>query len=214
MHNRTMPNWREAIPSPPDGTMRTARAMRAGSGRGAVVIAIGLVLGVLLGSSTTTLAQDNTAYGEVPAFEGLSLDGEPVRASDFEGTVALINLWGIWCPPCVEELPYLQQVHEHFEDDSRVRVVAVHCTIRPDRSRGDVEAWLRERGLDLPVIYDDDTSIKEAFGFGGIPENILVGPQGRIVQRIDDRPHDTFTDRAIQAIDRVLRGETTADTER
>lgn len=40
------------------------------------------------------------------------------------GKVTIINFWGTWCGPCVEELPYFAQIADEYGD--RVSVVAIH----------------------------------------------------------------------------------------
>ena len=40
------------------------------------------------------------------------------------GKIAVINFWGTWCTPCIQELPYFHQLAENYPDS--VMVVAVH----------------------------------------------------------------------------------------
>ena len=40
------------------------------------------------------------------------------------GKITVINFWGTWCTPCVNELPYFHQLAENYPDT--VTVVAVH----------------------------------------------------------------------------------------
>ena len=39
-------------------------------------------------------------------------------------TTYVINFWATWCKPCVEELPYLEQIHSTYKDD-KVKVILV-----------------------------------------------------------------------------------------
>lgn len=39
-------------------------------------------------------------------------------------TLYVINFWATWCKPCVEELPELEKLNNHF-NDSKVKVVLV-----------------------------------------------------------------------------------------
>lgn len=40
------------------------------------------------------------------------------------GKITIINFWGTWCTPCVNELPYFDQIATNYADD--VTVIAVH----------------------------------------------------------------------------------------
>lgn len=43
------------------------------------------------------------------------------------GKITIINFWGTWCTPCVNELPYFEQIAEEYGQD--VTVVAIHSSI-------------------------------------------------------------------------------------
>jgi len=44
-------------------------------------------------------------------FEAETIRGDTVRLADHEGSVVLLEFWGTWCPPCVGDVPYLQQAY-------------------------------------------------------------------------------------------------------
>ena len=44
--------------------------------------------------------------------EGTTLEGKPWSSADRAGTVLVVNVWGSWCPPCIEETPALQKAWE------------------------------------------------------------------------------------------------------
>ena len=50
--------------------------------------------------------------------EGLTGADERVTLQDLDGKVALVNFWGTWCPPCVEEFPHLVRLAERYAVDA------------------------------------------------------------------------------------------------
>ena len=40
-----------------------------------------------------------------------TVDGGTLPIGSFQGKPLLINFWATWCPPCVEELPLLNQFY-------------------------------------------------------------------------------------------------------
>ena len=47
----------------------------------------------------------------VVTLSGTTVDGAPwSTAADAKGKVVVVNVWGSWCGPCVDETPHLQQV--------------------------------------------------------------------------------------------------------
>ncbi|MFV0363446.1 MAG: TlpA family protein disulfide reductase [Suipraeoptans sp.] len=54
-----------------------------------------------------------------------NLNGEAITGTDFAGEeLTVLNIWGTWCPPCVQELPHLQEVSEEYKSKG-VSVVGV-----------------------------------------------------------------------------------------
>ena len=40
-------------------------------------------------------------------------DGYPITLEKFKGKVVLFNLWATWCPPCIREMPDLNELQAH-----------------------------------------------------------------------------------------------------
>lgn len=59
-------------------------------------------------------SEKNKVFGE---FKSMTLDGEEVDQEIF-GTVDLtmVNLWGTFCGYCIEEMPYLGELHRQYQD--------------------------------------------------------------------------------------------------
>ncbi len=54
-----------------------------------------------------------------------TLDGDPFTFEDITGNkLTMINVWATWCPPCVAELPELQELSEAYAEQS-VEVIGV-----------------------------------------------------------------------------------------
>src|SRR3954462_15883453 len=44
-----------------------------------------------------------------PEFSVTTVSGRKVTSTDFGGKVLVLNFWATWCPPCIEEMPSLNQ---------------------------------------------------------------------------------------------------------
>ena len=86
-----------------------------------------------------------------PAFALNTLDGRRLALPDFKGKIVVINFWGIWCGPCVREMPDVQKLHTQDVSDPDVLVL----TIDNDRNPDDVAPWMKERTFTFPVLLDD-----------------------------------------------------------
>lgn len=62
---------------------------------------------------------DNTleAGSVVKDFEMRDRDGNLVKLSDFKGKLVYMDIWATWCGPCVEEIPNMEKLYQHYKDD-------------------------------------------------------------------------------------------------
>lgn len=116
-----------------------------------------------------------------PGFTLPDTAGVQVSLADFRGKYVLLDFWASWCPPCRKENPNVVAAFERFKDRN-FTVVGISL----DKSR---EAWLKAIGhdkLDWPQLSDLrywDARVAALYGIRGIPSNVLVGPDGKIIAR-------------------------------
>lgn len=75
-----------------------------------------------------------------------------------DGKTYVINFWATWCKPCVEELPYFEQLKEAYDDD-KVEVILVSLDFKkqfekklvPFMSKHDLKS-------DVMVLLDPDSN--------------------------------------------------------
>lgn len=107
-----------------------------------------------------------------------SLQGEPVALSRFIGRPVAVNLWATWCPPCVREMPVLQQAQAQRPD--------VHFVfLNQGEPPAEVQRWLAQRGLGTlqNVLADEHRQASARFKSYGYPTTLFFDAQGRLVGR-------------------------------
>jgi peroxiredoxin len=110
-----------------------------------------------------------------PDFALRTLDGRPLRLSDFRGKVVLVNFWGSWCVPCKEEMPSLQRIWRDFNARG---VVVLGVDVQDDPA--DARAFLRTHQITFPNVYDPSPDRMKAYRVTGVPTTIFVDRQQRI----------------------------------
>ncbi len=103
--------------------------------------------------------------------EGRSLLLAPMR-----GQPLLVNFWATWCPPCVEELPLLNQF---FKANSGRGWQVVGLAVDQPKA---VQAFLQKLPLDFPVGMAGlgGTELSRALGNpnGGLPYTVVLDREG------------------------------------
>ena len=108
-------------------------------------------------------------------------DGTALAMSTLRGRPLLLNFWATWCPPCVRELPLIDQ----FQREQRARGWQV-LGLAVDQ-RAPVLAFLKRQ----PVSFDvglaglEGTDLARSLGNtgGGLPFTIAFDRRGRIIER-------------------------------
>ncbi|GIX47114.1 MAG: thioredoxin [Candidatus Tectimicrobiota bacterium] len=139
-----------------------------------------VVYGVL--TRTPTAGQDSgPQVGKpVPDFTLPDLAGRPVRLSALRGRVVLLNVWATWCPPCVDEMPTLQQLYDRLHGRG-VEVLAVSIDALGEQV---VAPFARQYRLTFPILLDPRGTIERLYRTTGVPESFIIDKEGRLVQKI------------------------------
>lgn len=53
------------------------------------------------------------------------IDGTPFDVSVFDGKPIFLNIWATWCPPCLEEMPHLNELYQEYGD--RINIIGLHA---------------------------------------------------------------------------------------
>lgn len=115
--------------------------------------------------------QNDWSTPQGPVLSMKSLAGKPL----------LLNFWATWCPPCVEELPLINDFYlKNKEKGWQVLGLAVD-KLQP------VQTFLQKSPLDFPVGMAGlaGTELTRSMGNlgGGLPFTVILGADGSILHR-------------------------------
>jgi cytochrome c biogenesis protein CcmG, thiol:disulfide interchange protein DsbE len=134
----------------------------------------------------------------------LDLGGKPVRLADLRGRLVLLNFWATWCPPCQAETPVLRDLDEQY----RGRGLAVVGIAVQETTPADVAAYAAKYGLGYTIAFDATADAFRAYKVFALPTQVLVGPDGRILQVVNG----PLTDASAKALIEPLLPQPAAAT--
>lgn len=112
--------------------------------------------------------------------------GKTHKLSDYEGKVVFLNFWATWCPPCKEEMPYIEQLYKDYNknNDDVVILGVASPNLGREGSREHVVNFLKEQGYTFPVVLDEDGALAYQYGINAFPTTFIIDKEGYVTQYI------------------------------
>jgi thiol-disulfide isomerase/thioredoxin len=131
--------------------------------------------------------------------------GEMHRLEDYRGKVVLVNFWASWCPPCIKEMPGLQQLQAQLAGRP-FSILAVNV----GEKRYDVWKFTKLVDFTLPTPLDTNKQTFNAWQATVLPTSFLLDTRGRIRYRVQgDLEWDDST--VVGLIEELLAEENSAN---
>lgn len=129
----------------------------------------------LIASSPDELTEEQKTAVDSYDWELLSMDGEVVNFSKSSGKPVVLNLWATWCPPCVAEMPALQNLYDEYNEE-----VDFYFVSSEDSDK--LKKWLQAKEYDLPV-YNAYSAFPKTLESSTLPTTFVLNRQRQIVMK-------------------------------
>lgn len=128
---------------------------------------------------------------KAPEFSLKSLTGEYISLSSQKGRnqYFVLDFWGTWCPPCIEDLPKMEKYYEKYKN--QISFIGIACRDK-ETNWNDV---IEERNLEWLHLFnstdsDSDASIK--YGVKAYPTKFILDKDLKIVGRFVGAGNDFY----------------------
>ncbi|TYR35824.1 AhpC/TSA family protein [Sphingobacterium phlebotomi] len=140
--------------------------------------------------SAVKLAEQTLTTGkDAPHFELKDNNDKVVSLSDFEGELIVLDFWGTWCSPCLDEIPKLKSFYENNKKD--IVLIGIACNEEKD----EWNAAIKNYGLEWPqLINSDKNDVAVMYGIGTYPTKIVIDKNLKIVKRFVGATEEFFTE--------------------
>jgi thiol-disulfide isomerase/thioredoxin len=138
--------------------------------------------------STDTKKKDESSYPPAPAAiaqaEIKMVDNAVFKLEDKKGKVILFNLWGIWCGPCIREMPHLVELQEKYKDKN-FEIIGLNVGDQDMQPESDdaIKAFAEKQKLNYQLGYADRKLFEEFVKISkmtGVPQSVLINRDGKL----------------------------------
>lgn len=116
---------------------------------------------------------------KAPDFQITADNGRALARSNFGGRLLVLNFWATWCPPCIEEMPSLDQLQRHF---ANAGVVVAGVSV--DTNERTYREFLRKTNVAFLTARDPEARISSSYGTFKYPETYVIDGKGNVLRKI------------------------------
>jgi thiol-disulfide isomerase/thioredoxin len=103
--------------------------------------------------------------------------GKVINTAAQKGKVIFLNFWALSCAPCKAEMRTIDQLREHFKNDTNVLILPVDV----DSDLPNSTKYMQQHNYGLHV-YTIASVVPKDFFQGMLPTTVVIGKDGKIAR--------------------------------
>jgi cytochrome c biogenesis protein CcmG/thiol:disulfide interchange protein DsbE len=109
-----------------------------------------------------------------PSFDVTTLRGEHFSNAQLKGKIVVLNLWAVWCAPCLWELKPLQDFQQQHPE------LVVLTVVNTDNDAKQLKDIIQEKKLTSLRICQAPQELWQQFGAFGFPNTFVIDKTGNV----------------------------------
>ena len=112
--------------------------------------------------------------------------GNTHTLSEYEGKTVFLNIWATWCPPCKQEMPYIEELYKEYNLNKEDVVILGLASpyFGKEGSKEDIKEFLNSNKYTFPVVFDENADLIYSYGIQAFPTTFVIDKEGYIAQYV------------------------------
>lgn len=170
---------------------RSGKPTRSGNLDYLFALVMLVVIGLLFFAYYSPKLGGGSTGQQMPSFEFVALNQQQqthtMSLDQVPAKVVLVNLWGTWCPPCVQESPHMNAIHQKFRNEE-FQMLAISCGSSGrdnlDSIRDKTFRFMAQKNLSMPVCFDPSgearSTVMSTVGSRGFPTTVILDRERKV----------------------------------
>lgn len=160
-----------------------------------VLIAIGVALAAALLFWAGASSREEPATDGLYASSFVDASGTPQPLGQWRGKVLVVNFWASWCPPCLEEMPALNQLHRQYAAKG-MQLVGISA-----EDMDTLKKFGEQVRVEYPLLAADAQAMSLAASLGNdrsiLPFTVVVDKHGKIAHIMFGKVENSALEKAV-----------------
>jgi peroxiredoxin len=121
---------------------------------------------------------------------------------EFKGQIVVLNFWATWCPPCLEEVPKLNNLYNKY----KIRGVQMIGMAMDKDSLNLLDQFVKRNNVSYLILKSNEQVIANLSAgplgknFRGVPTTVILDKRGQIYKRFDGSFDSEQLEESLQAL--------------
>lgn len=115
--------------------------------------------------------------------------GNEQSLTNYRGKKVVIAFWAVWCPPCREEIPIINELSKEYEEAEFLTIV------RPEKSsderyssyKDEINGYIEEHNITIPVFIDESEKLFEIYDIDVYPSIVVIDEEGNVREKFSTK---------------------------
>ena len=124
------------------------------------------------------------------------IESDSFQLNKTKGKIIFVNMWATWCPPCIAEMPSIQELYNDYSDKIEFVIVS-------NEKQEVIKKFLEKKNYNFKT-YTPLSRAPETFNVSSIPRTFLIDSEGNII--IDESGAANWNSETVRnTIDKLLK---------
>lgn len=109
---------------------------------------------------------------------------KPHSLKDYRGKVLIVDFWGTWCPPCLQEIPLFIELVAKYRDQGLEMIGVNYEQVEPKQVKRTIDNVTKTLGINYVCVIGDSATQSRVPDLSGYPTTLFLDRAGVVRLRV------------------------------
>ena len=112
--------------------------------------------------------------------------GNEQKLINYRGKKVVLVFWAVWCPPCQEEIPLINELNNEYDDAEFLTIVRPEATSGGENEdyKSAIQEYINNNNINVPVLIDEEKDNFKKYEITRYPSIVFIDENGDIKEKV------------------------------